>query len=95
MKAQKITVELTQLGKELSQLIYSLNEYGILADQVNSNSSLKYNAFNTTVHNAFDFKFYDDNNRIIILDPITTKTHNTLERVARDLINEGRNILNV
>jgi len=45
------------------------------------------------VRDAFDFRHYDGNNRIVILESVSTKTQQTLERVAKDLISEVRNIL--
>jgi hypothetical protein len=45
------------------------------------------------IRDAFDFKHYDDNNRIVILDSESTKTQQTLEHVARDLISEVKSLL--
>jgi hypothetical protein len=50
--------------------------------------------FNTYFRtNEFDFKRYEPNNNIIILDPSSTTTQQSLEKVARDLIREVKSFL--
>ena len=49
--------------------------------------------FGTDVYSSFDFKQYEPNKNIIILDSVSAKTQLTLELIAKDLISEVRNIL--
>lgn len=51
--------------------------------------------FGPNVNNSFDFKAYDPIKRIINLDFDSEKTRNTLNKIAKDLIEKCKNILSL
>lgn len=57
------------------------------------NDFIKY--FGPNVYDAFDFKQYDGKKRLIILDFESSKTKQTLEKIARDLIREAKSLANL
>jgi hypothetical protein len=44
-------------------------------------------------HDSFDFKDYDIEKKIVILDTDSNKTKQTLEQIARDLISEAERLM--
>ena len=87
--------------KQYSKSIPDYNKYrcirNILAhregQQLRQGTFDDFSYFFDPVHNKFDFRQIDPNNRIVILETVSIKTQRTLEQVAKDLIGVVRNIL--
>jgi hypothetical protein len=61
--------------------------------QLRENTMKNFTQYFDPVRDSFDFKYIDENSRIVIFDPDSPKTKQTLEKVAGDLISEGRKVL--
>jgi hypothetical protein len=87
--------------KHYSKLVTDYNKYQCIRNiishregqRLHKNTMKYFTQYFGPIRDAFDFKHHDDNNRIVILDSESTKTQQTLEHVARDLISEVRSLL--
>jgi hypothetical protein len=87
--------------KHYSKFVADYNKYQCIRNilshregqRLHKNTMKYFTQYFDPIRDAFDFKHYDDNNRIVILDSESTKTQQTLEHVARDLISAVRSLL--